>query len=157
MLRRHFMGNLAREWEPELDLSSLACDSAMELDNLIRGKSQGLDTVKKLIEIISDVGQGLTDSVTHGGLAKLSPTTAVALNSAIDESKLSPAQIDISGLSKETDKIIGSLKNLVANTQTAKYEEPVEKLRSFCIALSRHALATKPPVYEGDSGHPYRR
>lgn len=151
------MGSLAREWEPELDLSSLACDAAIELDNLIRGKSQDLGTVKKLIVEIEDLGKGLSNSARHGGLAQLSPTTAVALNSAIDDSELSSAQSDISGLSKETDRIIERLKNLVSNPQKAKAEEPVEKLRSFCIALSRHALASKPPIYEAESGHPYRR
>jgi len=154
------MANLARElWEPELDLSSLACDAAIELDNLIGGKSQDLETVKKLIVVIENLGQGLSNSAMHGGLAQLSPTTAVALNSAGAESDLFIIQTDLSGLSNKTIEIIQSLEELVQDPQNAMKEklEKVGKLKSFCLSLSKHALASKPPLYETESQHPYRR
>jgi len=147
-------------WE-SIELPSLACHAAIELDNLIRDKSKNLDAVIQLIAVISDVGQVLSLSDTTKGfpLAHLNPAAAVALNAAIAESKLSIALTNLSDLSKETNQVLQSLTELVENPQRAKEEEPekLDKLKSFCLSLSKHALASEPPLYDAESQHPYRR
>lgn len=156
------MSILAQDlWDSEVDLPSLACHAAIELDNLIRDKSKELVAVIQLIEVISDVGEVLSSSDTAKGspLAHLNPATAVALNAAIADSKLSTALNNLSDLGRETDQVIQSLRELVENPQRTVEKEPAkaDKLKSFCLSLSKRALASEPPLYEAESQHPYRR
>jgi hypothetical protein len=154
------MGDLAQKVpKPENDLSSLACDAAIDLDNLIKGKSEHLDNVKDLIDAISAVGEGLSESARHGVLSYLSPSTAVGLFFAGAESGFFNTQTDLSGLSEKTNEIIKNLIELVQDPPKAVKEalDTVEKLRSFCLSFSRHELDSKPTLYEAESQHPYRR
>jgi regulator of sigma D len=156
------MDNVAQElWEPEVDLPFLACRAAIELDNLIRDKGDDLNAVEQLIEIISNIGQVLGSDKKSGEsiFAQLNPTTAVALNYAIAESKLSDKKTYLSELSKETGVIINIFKQLVDDPHKSKEEnlDNVKKLKSFCIELSKHILASEYHLYETESWHPYRR
>lgn len=149
--------NLSQEeWEYENDLPFLACLAAIELDNLIKDKPMELAPVKQLIKEISDVENVLSKSETMEGFlfAPIDPATAVALNYAIAESAGSHKKSKLSELRTETILVVKNLEQLVENPQNFKAEEggldKLNMLKSFCLALSKHALASEPP-YEAES------
>ena len=155
------MKNVAQDlWESEVDLATLACDAAIELDNLIIGKSSNLEAVNQLIGEIKNVEE-ITESEAQRGfpLANLSPATAVDLNNAIAASELSDFKANVFDLIEETKRIIESLRNVVREPQEAirKNRGGVEKLKYFCLAFSKFALARKLSLYEAEPWHPYRR
>ena len=157
------MNNVARDirdWESEVDLATVACDAAIELDNLIIGKSTNLKAVNRLIEEIKNVGElSQTEAERGFPLANLSPATAVDLNNAIAVSEISDLKANLFDLSKETKRIVENLRKVVKDPQEAIRQDQVGvgKLKSFCLALSRFALARKFSLYEAESWHPYRR
>ena len=156
------MNNVAQNlWESKIDLPLLANHAAIELDNLIRKKREDLKAVNKLIEVISrELVLSSSDPTSKITLVQLNPATAVALNYAINDSKLSTTtQTKISDVIRETRQVVQCLRRVVENPQKALEEEPekIEQLKSFCLALSKRALARKLPRYKTESRHPYRR
>lgn len=152
------MRNVAYDlWESRNDLPFLALRAAIDLDNLIGKRSEDLKAVNQLVEIISQELVLSASEITS--MAQLNPATAVVLNYAIDDSKISTAQTKITELIRETKQIINKLREVVENTQKGLKEEPknLEQLKSFCLALSKRALDSEAPPYEEESQHPYRR
>jgi len=152
------MRNLAHNlWESRVDLPFLALRAAIDLDNLIGKRSEDLKAINQLVEMISQ--ELVLSACETTSMAQLNPATAVVLNYAIDDSKISTAQTKISELIRETRQIVQSLREVAENTQKALAEEPetIEQLKSFCLALSKRALASEAPSYEEESQHPYRR
>lgn len=147
-------------WGIEEDLPNLACDAAFELDKLILGRSEKLEALSTLVDLIAEFSSAsFSGDGENGPLSNLNPSTAVALNSAIGESRLSVTTNTIDALIKEANNIIEDLKTLIDNPQKAKESdlEKVKKFRSFCLFLSKHALATEPTLYDLEPYHPYRR
>jgi hypothetical protein len=107
-------------------LSSLSCDAAIELDNLIRGKGCDLGIVKRLGEVLLEISRELSKGIIQGP----SPMTAVALNLAISDSGFATAQIDVAGLAKEVGKVGRMLADDISSA---------EQLKSFCLCLSKRA------------------
>jgi len=155
------MSNVAQElFEFHFDLPSLACHAAIELDNLLRGKSTGLNFVMQLAEVISqEMALSSGDTASIISLGHLNPATAVALNYAFADSELSSSKTKISELIGEIRQIVQCLRRVVENPEKALTEEPtkVEQLKSFCLALSKRALAIETPQYQDETQHPYRR
>jgi len=147
-------------WESKIDLPLLANHAAIDLDNLIRKKSEYLNAVNQLIEVISrELVLSSSEPTSIATLVQLNPATAVALNYAINDSNISPTQTKLSDVIRQTSKVVQCLKKVVENPQKALEEEPekIEQLKAFCLALSKRALARRFPRYKTGSRHPYRR
>ena len=95
----------------------------------------------------------------NGPLSYLNPSTAVALNCAIGDSKISDPRGDVYDLMREADDLIHGLKQLVENTKKFKKENlaKIKQYRDFCLHLSKRALSIEPPLGESRPQHPYRR
>jgi hypothetical protein len=147
-------------WGIEEDLPNLACDAAFELDNLILGRSEKLAALSTLVDLMAGFSStSVSGDDKNGPFSNLNPSTAVVLNSAIGESKLSVTTNTIEGLIRDANDIIEDLKMLIDNPQEARKSdlEKVKKFKSFCLFLSKHALATEPTLYDLEPYHPYRK
>jgi DNA repair ATPase RecN len=147
-------------WEPKVDFPLLACHAAIDLDNLIRKKSEDLKSVTQLIEVISqELVLSSNDPTSKATLVKVNPATAVALNYAIHDSKFSNTQTRLSDVIRQTKEVVECLRKVVANPKKALEEKPkkIEQLKAFCLALSKRALARSLPRFKKESRHPYRR
>jgi hypothetical protein len=149
-------------WGFEEDLPSLACYAAIELDMLIQDqdKDENFNALEKLVDLISEFKSSINSGQEQNGpLAYLNPSTAVALNCAIGDSKLSVPKASIYDFMRDADSLIESFKELIKNARKMKEEQldKIKELKSFCLHLSKYSLANEPPLYDLKPQHPYRR
>jgi hypothetical protein len=148
-------------WEIEEDIPNLSCHAAIELDNLILRKSNTFEAAHQLIEAILKSGLSSTNGAQTNGrpYAYLNTATALAFDGAIRDSKPNYSKTTVQDLIKEVDDFVDTLKLIIADPQRAlkEYKKEAEELRSFCLALSKRALANEPPLYDVESEHPHRR
>lgn len=137
----------ARDARASSNLSALACEAAVELDNLMTQHAGDLEAVRVLGNRIRSAVI-VPEPATPSSL--LDATTAVALHRAIG------------GGGNTLDELLVEAKafsgRLESATATALLERETEcrALRDFCLALSRHASALSYPTPEA-SRHPLRR
>ncbi len=142
------------------DLPSLACDAAIELDNLILKRSKKLESVNRLITTISEAG--LVRNHDEEGVIGfryidvIDPLMALVLNGAIGDSKFSISKETVQELLGEAKKLTMKLKNIVSDPEKASGEEIEEtkRLKSFCLALSKRALLNEPALHDFELEHP---
>ena len=152
------------EWtrsKAEEALPTLACHAAVELDNLVLNRGESLSAVRELAELISKSGSASNYGTQTNGfpLPYLSPAIAVAFNAAISDSKIAIALTTVDDLIKEADHLANNLKKLLDDPKKAREKdvETTKKVRAFCLALSKRALANEPPLYDIRPEHPHRR
>jgi len=132
------------------DLPMLAAQAAIELDSLRRGKPIGLDTV-------SAVGNRLKSSVaispSTGKRAVIDSSTFVIVGQALDTTVCS-------GRLKTTEQLIngtGEIGELMTQLKEDAGAEEVEKIRNFCVALSKYAAAYRQSLHDLEPTHSFRR
>ena len=150
----------AREvlWESPFDLSDVASRAAVELDNLLLGKSRDLQATTDLVEYITESIPENADSVKSG--AGLDTTTVIVLNRAIDDSSVAAHPVStVADLATEIYKILRQLEELKNSLNDPKEVvcEKLAKLRDFCLALSKGASLQGMPSQDLEPQHPFRR
>ena len=147
----------AELWELESDLPSIASLAAIELDRLALKRETNLEGVSRLIEVISNSITGVAEPASPS--SHLNPSTAVAVNQAIADSKFSDLSAQLANLLEEAGKIT-SLLNEARQAPDQFREsnfEALKQMRSFCLALSRRALASERALIDIRPEHPFRR
>ncbi len=141
----------------ENDLPSLACQAAIELDNLILGYSTDLEAVRRLISYIS--GSFTTVSDLSTGVSALDATTAVLIRRALHDSELARAVPNLEELVIQAKDVTSRLQRLVDEPRALKEYARAElgPMRSFCLTLSKHALGFERGRHEMKPEHPFRR
>lgn len=139
------------------NLASLACEAAIEIDNLLLGRKQSLVAVVALIDAISSSVTKVEKPTRPNSL--LDPTTAIALNRAIQATYSIQALKRLDELVREADRITGRLVKLVETpTQFLKqHPDELRRMKAFCLALSRSASALMHPIQDLQPEHPFRR
>jgi hypothetical protein len=134
----------------DADLPMLAAQAAIELDSLRRGRSIGLKTV-------SDIGQRLRSSVdiSHdsGRRAVLDSGAFAIVGQALDSSEWSGRLKTTNQLINETAEIAEAMNNL----DDAADPGLIEKIRNFCVALSRYAAAYRQSLHDLAPADSFRR
>lgn len=123
--------------ELEMDLASLASLAAIELDDLLLGRRKQFDAVQLLAQrIASGVpdGQPLDDS------------TVVAMHHALIEDP-SGAPTTMTEL-KTTAAVLSDQMAKLVGEDTNNAMDLIKKLRSFCVALSKHSMAIHRSPYD---------
>lgn len=137
----------------ENDLPSLANRAAIELDNLTIGRSVSLDAIQSLAIRIS---QSVTDVADPGSPSSLlNVRTAVLLNRAFGEATPGVTGQTLDELLKNARELTSALTTINLTTAAERLDE-VRRLRNFCVALSRQALARE-ITPEDRPQHPFRR
>lgn len=132
------------------DIPSLACHAAIELDGLLKGISDRLDAIQGIAMILSDKETTGGNGPVHTFL--LDPSTSVMMNQAIVDSRLaSEPMTEDEELVSWTDDISGRLTKLVSEAKSdLKDAKELERMRDFCLALSKRAFESEGSVYEDD-------
>jgi hypothetical protein len=141
--------------EVQEDLASLASRAAVELDHVVLGRlarAEGLPAVTRLANSLrdwSDVNQPAAPD------SALNPTTAVVLHRALNEYTGHQAPTHLQEILEKAAEVTERLR-LVA-TQPASHDPgEVIRLRTFCIDLSKQALAALRSPYD-DPQHSFHR
>lgn len=145
-------------WELEDDLSSVACHAAIELDNLLLGRTTDLKEVQRLIHTIADVIPTVEEPSSTAPMLK-NATTVVLIKRALHDSHPGTSVTKVDELVTHAKLIAESLNQLVINTDAFTEKQPDEllRMRSFCVALSKHALGSERSRYQTKPEHPFRR
>lgn len=134
------------------DLAWIACQAATELDNLLLGKAVSVNAVKGLSSALASVATGGPAAPS----SLIDPTTTVVLGRALRDAD--PALKGLEDLVRVTVHLVDQLRQVAEppGGRTVEQESTLRSLRTFCLALSRHAAAVTPsPANRPD--HPFRR
>lgn len=132
------------------DLPMLAAQAAIELDSLRRGKRIGLSTVNE----ISDRLKGsLEGSPGNGKRAVLDSSTFAIVGPALDTSEWSGRVTTTDQLITGAGDIADAMNKLDEKAETAQ----IEKIRNFCVALSKYAAAYRQALQDLEPTHSFRR
>ena len=122
----------------EDDLVSLSSVAAWELDDLSLDRSKGLPGVERLVSFIAaSVPENDQDT------SNLNPATAVVLNDALSQYSRRSTD-DLRQLLREATGVLEKLQRIAKAPDDFKDDlEEIKRLRSFCLALSKSAMAAR--------------
>ena len=137
-------------WGLEDDLATVSCYAATELDDLILERSRGVKYVSRLVELLRSSIPKTTEPLTVNGL--VDPATIVVFSRALTDTKpaLKESMRMLDAFVKEAEEVVRGLAAVCsrADEHVAGQCETLRGMRSFCVALSRHALSCRPPLEE---------
>ena len=138
------------------DLPSVACQAAIELDNLILGRTNELPSVRELSARISKEVPQMSD-LNSPLFVDLS--TVVALHGTLKESRITPPSDEIGELTRQAKEIVSRLNTISDDPPAARSSdlEELKKLKEFCLILSRRSATASMHPDESRLPHPYRR
>ena len=134
------------------DLPMLAARAAMELDNYKRSGEASFTAVKLLAERLKNSFQ-TGAAMASPCKAWLDSGTVSLVGRALNSSSWAGQVSTIEQLSSELWEVARRLENV--NTTPA--EQPIEKIRDFCIALSECAASYRQAFHDLRPTHPFRR
>lgn len=142
------------EFPAETDLASVACRAAIELDNQMLNRGNGVDSISQLHKMVSESLPTGQDPMAANWLRD--PSTTVVVHRAL--SRNSPATA-VDELVKKAREILAQFSSLIASpTEFVKqHREEAEKMREFCLALSRSASSTRRSPLDRNEGSVFRR
>lgn len=141
----------------EPDFPSTASMAAVELDNLLRRRGESLRAVESLTKHLAL--EDLAES-KESAMSLVDPSTYVVLNRAIHRSSyLDTAAKTTEIVFDEVSRIRGLLLSVISGTpeQRDAMVAEIEKLRAFCVALSKCAASFESSLEEFEPSHPFRR
>jgi hypothetical protein len=139
-----------RALDPELPM--LAAQAAMELDNYKSSGEIDFAAVKKLsLRLNNSFQSGV--SAAEPRKALLDSGTVSLLGHAFNSSSRTDKISTIDQLSKELWDVAQRLEKVEA----APAEQPIEKIRDFCVALSECAASYRQTFHDLRPAHPFRR
>ncbi len=142
-------------WGLEGDLPSLACQAAIELDHLTRNRNGNLPAVRQLASRLSADASEEDASSPHVPVAVGVMRRAIA-DSGLAYPKPLKKVAEILGYTGEIARRLQTLADSAAQAGGGDVTE-AENLRDYCLALSRIAAATEPPLYKKDPHSPTGR
>jgi hypothetical protein len=127
-----------------LDLRSSASASAIELDNLLLGRSTKTIAIRRLIDILES-GAPEGDQQRSSPMALITPTVVV-MDRVVRHAK--PRAL-LKEVIAEYDSIVQRLKHVAnsSNLGALRDSEPdtLKELRGLCLAISRYASSFRKP------------
>jgi len=131
----------------DIDLASLACNAAIELDNILNGQSIELLYVNKLLSLMDSI----IEIGPNSQMSLSDPTALVVVNRAINDSKLlNEPRTTIGDFFNHSDKIKRLFEEVLSDADKVLREkkEIIESLSNFCLAISKQASAYGTSVYD---------
>jgi hypothetical protein len=143
-------------WRLESDLASLACQAAIELDNLILDRPTTFDSVRRLIATIAESVPDSARAFSPSSL--LDPTAVLVLNRAIGDAVPGVAPNRVDELVRHAARMIQQLSDMIANPEHSRASRlsELKQMRLLCLAVSKHASAAIPSPEERIPDHPFR-
>lgn len=133
------------------NLPFLASEAAIDIDNLLSNRAEDLTAIETLAKL-------LTNSMEQGGTggpprSLMDPGTLTVLGQALAEARSSQALQKMEDLLTEAARIAGSL----SSHDLKEKPDELERLRDFCVALSRAAVAYHKSIGDLRPSHPFLR
>jgi hypothetical protein len=138
------------------DLETVACEAAIELDNLIRGRPHGVASIKKLANRLANELPEASDlsSIKH----LVDPSTVIVMSDAIRELPSAEQPSAVQELTRAAGKVAHRLLAVSSDPEGSRGDLPsLEQLRGFCLGLSKRAAAARGSATEAKPEHPYRK
>jgi hypothetical protein len=136
---------ILRALDPKLPF--LAARAAMELDSLILAQQPSLDSVRQLASLL----QGSTIVTSGQRQSLMDPATVDLVGRAIVSQ--GNQVLTITDLADAAARIANDL----AGAEQDPQRQLIEKMREFCVALSREASAYLFSETDAEASHPFRR
>ena|SRR2546422_2614648 len=134
------------------DLPMLAARSAMELDNFISTGETNFTAVKELsARLRNSFSQTSSPPKTHKAL--LDSSTVSLIGRALNSSRWIDKVSTVDQLSDELWDVAQRLDKI----ETEPAQQPIEKIRDFCVALSECAASYRQAFHDLRPSHPFRR
>jgi hypothetical protein len=128
------------------DLALLAARAAVELDDLLLERSTNVASVVSLGEHLQSRLQVKENGPVSMQL--MDPTTVVMVSSAMTAS--------LGAAVSTVEELVTRAKEMTTDVKAGADDRGrLEKVRAFCVALSRVADAYGPAIDEADARHPY--
>jgi hypothetical protein len=134
-------------------LATVACEAAIELDNLVRGRSESTGSIRKLADRLTKELPEASDlsSIKH----LIDPSTVIVMSGAIRELLCPGPMRGVQDLTRAAGKVAQRLLLISGNPAGSRGDlTSLEELRDFCLALSRRAAAARGAVTEAKPRHP---
>ena len=141
--------------EVQEDLASIASRAAVELDHVVLGRSaraEGLHAVTLLATALRDWSNVNQPAAPDSAL---NPTTAVVLHRALNEYTEHQAPTQLQEILDKAAEVTELLR-AVAEHPGSQNATEIIRLRTFCIDLSKQALAALRSPYD-DPQHTFQR
>jgi hypothetical protein len=132
------------------DLSFLAAKAAVELDNLAAGRPTKIVAARTLAERIHG-SLGQSDG-TAGPRSLMDPATLTVVSEAVSQTLPDPVRT-MDDLVREATSLASDLTEENPSEESAV----IERVRTFCVALSRCAAAYRESVFSLRPTHPFRK
>lgn len=137
-------------------LAQVASNAAVEFDCYLRGRQFGFDAVTQLASYLQSEIKEVNEPPTPSSL--LNPSVAVVMSRAINSSNWAPIITTVADLVNQAKEISKELQSSEALLDKATATEAtVQKLRDFCVALSKAAAEQRHSIEDTIPYHPYRR
>ena len=136
---------------PTLDpeLSFIASQAAIELDNLLLRKSSKFTAVAQLAKYLRGSSNGVSGS--NPSFNTMDPQTIDVVSRAIDAS----GEDSIKTL-EDLRNHAGRLATELTDMKGSSEDGVIERLRSFCVSLSQVATAQRQTIMDMHPSHPFR-
>ena len=131
-------------WQLESDLASLACQAAIEFDNLILDRPTAFDSASRLVSAIRESLPQNSDPFSPNSL--LDPTAVLIVNRAIGDAIPGEPLTRVDALVRRSARLMQQLTDLIANPQCSRANRlsELKLMRSLCLALSKRP---RPPCH----------
>lgn len=142
------------EYPIEKDLASVACRAAIELDNHLLNRGKELGAISTLHKLVSESLPTGHDPMAANWLRD--PSAAVVINRALRQGTHT-TQVD--ELVKQAHELLNQFSSLLENPKefVKQRRSDAEKMREFCLALSRSAASTRRSPLDRNEGSVFRR
>lgn len=143
----------------EPDLPTLASISAVEIDNIILNRQQGIYSIERLISKIKNMISLLDINDRTSSISRIDPRNLVIINRAIIQSKNGDNHNNINEVLKQVNYFLLKLNKIVENHNSGVIQDNNEliNIRSFCIALSKISSSYSVFSSQMDYSHPFKR
>jgi hypothetical protein len=137
------------------DLPLLASRAAIQLDDLILKKRTKTDAIQQLAEYLANSTKEVNGSGVRQSL--MDPSTAEVLRRALEDSRGQGEFKTIGELVHEAWLMAEGMRHPDASRDTDEERPSLDRLKRFCVALSRQASSFRQSVYDVRPAHRFRK
>ena len=143
-------------WRLESDLASLACQAAIELDNLILDRPTAFESASRLVSAITESVPENSDPFSPNSL--LDPTVVLIVNRAIGDAIPGEPPTRVDDLVRCAARLMQELSDLIADPGRSRANRlpELKQMRLLCLALSKCAAAAMLSPEDRFPEHPFR-
>lgn len=139
----------------DADLPFLSSRAAIELDNVVLGRPTELSSVKALVRRLSNSFEPIHETATPRSL--MDPATLTVVSRAISGSQWTSKLTTVDQLVTEAWNLTSSMKKSSEDRTSTPEKQVLERMRDFCVALSKCAASYRKTIHAARPVHRYRR